>query len=148
MQKVGSGEQAFVYLRRYLYRGFIREKDILKFTEHEVTFRYKYSKTNFYKTRTVSGVEFIRLVLQHVLPRRLRRARDYGFLHPNSKALIQVLHYVLQFNPGQYQAHQKPRAHIICSCCGGRMIIVQTCIQSRPRWPAKPLKITKAGALH
>ena len=26
----------------------------------------------------------MRLVLQHVLPKGFRRARNYGFLHPNS----------------------------------------------------------------
>ena len=46
------------------------------------------------QTRTVTGVECLRLVLQHVLPKGLRRARSYGFLHPNCKrgiALVRLL---------------------------------------------------------
>jgi hypothetical protein len=31
-------------------------------------------------------------VLRHVLPRGFRRARNYGFLYPNSKTLIKLIH--------------------------------------------------------
>ena len=46
-------------------------------------------------TRTLRGADVLWLVLQHVLPKGLRRARNFGFLHPNSAraiALLQVLH--------------------------------------------------------
>ena len=46
-------------------------------------------------TRTLPGADFLWLVLQHVLPKGLRRSRNFGFLHPNSHraiALLQVLH--------------------------------------------------------
>lgn len=128
-KQVGAGDKAFVYLGRYLYRGVIREKDILRCTNDEVTFRYKDSKTDCYKTRTLPGIEFIQLILQHVLPQRFRRARDYGYLHPNSKTLITLLHYLLKFNPGQWQTLKKPLAVIKCPCCGGVMTIVQTRIK-------------------
>ena len=39
------------------------------------------------------------LVLQHVLPRGFRRARNYGFLHPNSKRLIELLHLLVFKQP-------------------------------------------------
>jgi len=42
-------------------------------------------KSKRIQTRTVSGSEFLWLVLQHVLPKGFRRARNFGFLHPNSK---------------------------------------------------------------
>ncbi len=35
--------------------------------------------------RRVSGAQFLWLVLQHVLPKGFRRARNFGFLHPNCK---------------------------------------------------------------
>jgi hypothetical protein len=128
-KKVGSGDKAFVYLGRYLYRGVIQEKDILKCTDDEVTFRYKDSTTKRYKTRTLSGVEFIRLILQHVLPRRFRRAREYGLLHPNSKNLIKKLHVLLKFYFVPWKARLTPRAPIACSCCGGEMKTIQTRIK-------------------
>ena len=128
-KKVGSGDKAFVYLGRYLYRGVIQEKDILSYTDEKVTFRYKDSKTKRYKKRTLSGVEFIRLILQHVLPRRFRRAREYGLLHPNSKKLIKMLHYLLNVHVTPWKVRLTPRAPITCSGCGGVMKIVQTRIE-------------------
>jgi hypothetical protein len=41
-KKVGSGGKALVYLGRYLYRGVIREKDILSVQDGQVTFRYNF----------------------------------------------------------------------------------------------------------
>jgi hypothetical protein len=38
-KKVGSGGKALVYLGRYLYRGVIREQDILSVQDGKVTFR-------------------------------------------------------------------------------------------------------------
>ena len=39
------GDKALVYLGRYLYRGVIREKDILPCRDGKVTYRYQDSKT-------------------------------------------------------------------------------------------------------
>ncbi|MFN3985140.1 MAG: hypothetical protein ACK4KV_06610 [Rhodocyclaceae bacterium] len=39
------------------------------------------------------------LLLQHVLPRGFRRARNYGFLHRNKKGLIALLHWALRIAP-------------------------------------------------
>jgi len=33
----------------------------------------------------------VHLVLRYVLPKGFRRARNFGFLHPNSKRLIRLL---------------------------------------------------------
>ena len=76
--------------------------------------------------RTVSGADFLWLVLQHVLPKGFRRARNFGFLHPNCKRLIALLHWVLKFIPGRTMAWVKERAPILCSCCGAVMVIVRT----------------------
>ena len=56
-----------------------------------MSFRYRDSKTGKMATRTVSGATFLWLLMQHVLPKGLRRARNFGFLHPNSKRLIALL---------------------------------------------------------
>jgi Putative transposase. len=98
---VGAGDKALVYLGRYLYRGVIREKDILSCQDGKVTYRYQDSKTKCYKTKTVSGADFLWLVLQHVLPKGFRRARNFGFLHPNSKGMIKLIQCLLKFVPCQ-----------------------------------------------
>jgi Putative transposase/Transposase zinc-binding domain len=83
---VGSGEKALVYLGRYLYRGVLQEQDILACDDGQVTFRYTDSKTRRRQTRTLPGAAFLWLLLRHVLPKGLRRARHFGFLHPTSQA--------------------------------------------------------------
>ncbi|MEO6147187.1 MAG: transposase, partial [Sulfuriferula sp.] len=123
---VGSGEKALVYLGRYLYRGVIQEKDIVSADKGLVTFRYQDSKTRQMEYRTVSGVEFLRLLLQHILPKSFRRARNFGFLHPNSKKLIQLVHYVLKLNTDWALRWIKKRPPLTCRCCGAEMRIVRT----------------------
>lgn len=124
---VGEGNKAIIYLGRYLYRGVIKEKDILKVENGQVTFRYQSSQTQQIETRTVDGAAFLWLILQHVLPKGFRRSRNYGFLHPNSKLLKQIQLitqvYINTIKP-------KPRAPISCSCCGGIMKIVETRIKN------------------
>jgi len=127
---VGNGEKALVYLGRYLYRGVIQEKDILRCANGQVTYRFKNSKTNKPEQRTVSGVEFLRLVLQHVLPKGFRRSRNYGFLHPNCKRLIALLRLLVFKSCGKTPdqsvlATPTERPKLLCRCCGGVMRIVR-----------------------
>jgi hypothetical protein len=127
---VGSGEPALIYLGRYLYRGVIAEKDIVACDNGLVSFRYRDAKTGKIEQRTVAGAHFLWLVVQHVLPKGFRRARNFGFLHPNCKRLIALLHLLLKFAPGRALAWFKERAPILCSCCGAVMVIVQTRLRS------------------
>ncbi len=129
-KSVGSGEKALIYLGRYLYRGVIAEKDIVACDNGQVSFRYRNAKTGKMERRTVSGAYFLWLVLQHVLPKGFRRARNFGFLHPNCKRLIALLHVLLKFAPGQALAWFKQRAPMVCTCCGALMVIVKTRIRS------------------
>lgn len=142
-KRVGSGEKALVYLGRYLYRGVIQEKDILACHRGRVTFRYRDSNSGRLETRTVSGPDFLWLLLQHVLPKGFRRARNFGFLHPNSKRLIQLLRYLLKLAPRRALPWMKKRPPLRCPCCGGEMKIVRTRIPAPlpphhpPNWQAE-----------
>jgi hypothetical protein len=127
---VGSGEPALIYLGRYLYRGVIREKDIIACKDGQVSFRYQNAKTKRIECRTLPGADFLWLVLQHVLPKGFRRARNFGFLHPNCRRLIALLHVVLKFAPGRSMAWFKARAPMLCTCCGAVMTIVKTRLRS------------------
>jgi hypothetical protein len=128
-KSVGTGEMALIYLGRYLYRGVIAEKDILACADGQVSFRFRNGKTGKLERRTVSGAHFLWLVLQHVLPKGFRRARNFGFLHPNCKRLIALLQVLLRFAPGRETAWVKQRAPILCACCGAVMVIVRTRIR-------------------
>ena len=143
-KSVGTGEKALVYLGRYLYRGVIREKDIASCKDGQVRFSYQNAKTGHLEQRSVSGADFLWLVLQHVLPKGFRRARNFGFLHPNCKRLIAVPHWVFKFAPGRSTTGVKERAPILCSCCGAVMVIVKTRIRSAFSGGA-PLPIVAQG---
>ncbi len=76
-----------------------------------------------------AGADFLWLVLQHMLPKGLRRARNFGFLHPNCKrliALLQLLQLLLKFVPARAADWVRERAPIPCPCCGAPMKIVRT----------------------
>ena len=127
---VGKGKKALIYLSRYLYRGVISENNIISCKNGIVTFKYKNSKTNKYQTKSVKATRFLWLVLQHILPRNFRRARNYGFLHPNSKKTLLILRWVFRVNSDYgKQTEVKPRKKMVCSCCGAFMEIIKTRIK-------------------
>jgi len=66
------------YLSRYVHRIAISNSRIRGYDGHTVVFRYKDRKDGKVKHQTVSGEEFCRLFLQHVLPDRFVRIRHYG----------------------------------------------------------------------
>jgi hypothetical protein len=132
-KNVGNGDKAFIYLGKYLYKGVIQEKDILKCENGMVTFRYLHSKTKQYQTRTVTGEYFLYLLMLHVLPKGFRRTRCFGFLHPCSKKLIRILQLVLRINPlSMFIKKMKERPRITCPVCGAKMKIILTMIPKPP----------------
>jgi hypothetical protein len=94
--------------------------------------------------RTLSGADFLWLVLQHVLPKGFRRARNFGFLHPNSRRLIALLQVLLKFAPAP--AALRPRPPLLCVCCGAVMRIVRTRLPSLLRG-GEPVAIVPAQSL-
>jgi len=77
-----SNPQAVVkYLGRYTHRIAISNSRIVTIDEDTVTFLVKDRKeSNRNKPLTISGVEFIRRFLMHVLPRGFVKVRYYGIL--------------------------------------------------------------------
>ena len=127
-KSVGNGDKALVYLGRYLYRGVLREADILSCDPDgngQVSFRYRDSRSGKMQVRTLPGADFLHLLLQHVLPKGFRRARNYGFLHPNKKGLIALLHLVLRITPLSAPPTEKPRPAFLCLCCGKPMQVIR-----------------------
>jgi len=61
---------------------------------------------------TVTGEKFLWLVLQHVLPKRFRRARNFGCLHPSSKCLIKVIQLLKGIDPNRALAWVKKESSL------------------------------------
>ena len=110
-----------------MYRGVLQEKDIVSCRDGLVTFRYRDSQSGQMQRRSLPGAQFLRLLLQHVLPKGFRRARNYGFLHPNSKRLQILLRLLFsKAIPEAIAAWIKPKPTLACKGCGQAMRIVRT----------------------
>jgi hypothetical protein len=128
-KRAGKGPSALKYLSRYLYRGVIGENNIVSNQNGNITFKYIESRTGKTLYRTAKGEDFLWLVLQHVLPKGFRRARDYGFLHGNTKKLLSLVQLVLQVLIQAWP--QRPRPVFKCPICQAPMQILAI---SQPAW--------------
>jgi hypothetical protein len=119
----GKGLPALKYLSRYLYRGVISERQIIADDGERVTFRYREGKTGDDRTRTLKGEDFLWLLMQHVLPKGFRRARDYGFLHGNARALLRIVQWVLGVW-GKIVPEPTQRPAFPCRHCGQPLCVI------------------------
>lgn len=100
-EPVGSGEQAYRYLARYVYQVYLSESAILKYDDTRVTLRYRKSGTNEPRTLRLEPMEFLRRFLQHVLPSRFCKVRHYGLHHSSKRATIKLLQAAMSFAQGR-----------------------------------------------
>jgi hypothetical protein len=86
----GHGKQAVLrYLARYAFRIAITNARIIAMDATHVTFRYKDREANQWRTCRLTGVEFLRRFLMHVLPKGFHKARYYGLWHYSKRPLQQ-----------------------------------------------------------
>ena len=81
----GSGVAAVHYLAAYVCRTALSPERILADDGRTVTIEYTDSDTKRPCELRLSGEEFIRRLLQHVLPKGFKRVRAYGWLAPAAK---------------------------------------------------------------
>jgi hypothetical protein len=79
----GNGEHAVLkYLARYVFRIALTNARIVELDDETVTIQYKERTTRRVRTCRLSGDEFMRRFLQHVLPRSFHKVRYFGLWHP------------------------------------------------------------------
>jgi hypothetical protein len=84
---VSRTDTVVAYLARYSHRIAISDRRILGLEGDQVAFRYKdYRDHDQSKVMRLSGVEFIRRFLLHVLPKGFMRLRHFGFLANRCRA--------------------------------------------------------------
>ena len=85
----GQGSTAVLdYLARYVHRIAITNARIVAMDQSTVTFRYKERKKARWRTCTLTGHQFMRQFLQHVLPKGFHKVRYYGLWNPKKRALL------------------------------------------------------------
>jgi hypothetical protein len=98
---VGDGRASLKYLAPYVFRVAISDRRIVAVDEHTVTFSYRKSGSNRWRTITLGALEFIRRFLQHVLPAGFQKVRHYGFLSANSRPSIEAVRWLITLHNGQ-----------------------------------------------
>ena len=86
IKPVGAGAAAVKYLGAYVARTAISDRRVINVDERQITFWWKdRDRGNRREVVSLTGHEFVRRYLRHVLPRGLRSVRYYGFCHPTAK---------------------------------------------------------------
>jgi hypothetical protein len=135
VKTVGNGEAVLKYLAPYVYRVAISDRNILNLRNGKVTFRYKESGNNHFKTCTLDASEFLRRFLQHVLPKGFVKVRYFGFLATKKREALQFIKELIGMRLSGKSASfpksiKKPMA---CPDCGGPLEFI--CIIPRYRGP-------------
>jgi len=82
----GDGADAVLqYLARYVFRVAITNNRIVGLDDTSVTIRHKHRASGRWRRMCLSGHEFMRRFLQHVLPKGLHKVRYYGLWHPSRR---------------------------------------------------------------
>jgi putative transposase/transposase-like zinc-binding protein len=135
-------EAVLAYLSRYTHRVAISNSRLIAFDKSGVTFRYKDYRRDGpdrQQVMTLATDEFIRRFLLHVLPRGFHRIRHYGLLAGSARktSLARARELLNVAAPSEDDNSVEPTdVRPPCSCCGGRMIIIETFERWRqPRGP-------------
>jgi hypothetical protein len=106
----GNGEQAVLdYLARYVFRIALTNARIVGLDDETVTIQFKDRKTGQARTCRLSGEEFMRRFLQHVLPRGFHKVRYFGLWHPAQRHNAARVRQMLQLEaPAKFDPPQEP----------------------------------------
>ena len=133
----GIGENAVLdYLARYVFRIAITNARIVGLDQHTVTIRYKHRKSSRWRTCRMTGHEFMRRFLQHVLPKGLHKVRYFGLWHPRkrhnaaqARLLLQLEHATPQIITTDGKVADPTAEHIeprVCPRCQkGHLIYIR-----------------------
>ena len=106
-----TGETAVLdYLARYAFRVALTNCRLLALNEQMVTFRYTDRETGHCQHCTLSGHEFIRRFLQHVLPSHFHKLRYFGLWHSSKRTLLNQARLLLQLRTPQPTPAAMPSA--------------------------------------
>ena len=149
-----STQSVFEYLGRYTHKIAISNARIKEVSHTHVSFEYTDRADGYKKkVRKVSGVKFVKLFLQHVLPKNFMKIRNYGFLSSRNKT--EMLEKIFEYF--ELPSYEKPKAILmaellkllhnvdigVCKYCGGKLILIES--KERPRAASRASPIIKVA---
>lgn len=144
-QAFGSPASVIEYLGRYSHRVAISNARILSVTDTHVTFRWCNRKENYrQETEIITGVEFLKRFLEHIVPAYFQRIRHLGFLSSRNKT--KCLEAIREELNVKQLADKLTRAQILemrfgersllqCKECGGQLVVIEFYPVQRQRAP-------------
>ena len=140
-QPAGTGERVLDYLARYLFRVAICNSRLEHLDDDHVVFRYRDNRTQAMRRATLSGVEFLRRFLQHVLPRRFTKVRYFGLWSPTRRRDLDRAHQVLDLSratppPVTPSPSSGPLPVVpACPLCHAGTLVVIAVLRRQPQVP-------------
>jgi hypothetical protein len=133
VQPVGRGQTALRYLAAYVQKTALSAARLVACDEATVTFTHQERDTGQIRTLRLSGQEFLRRFLQHVLPTGFQRVRHFGWLSPAAKARWQRIHALLDWKPAMLPTAQAAPCWVPqCPRCQKPMRLLGTLARSPP----------------
>jgi len=154
VQPVGDGRAVLKYLAPYVFRVAISDQRIVAVDEQSVTYRYTPSGTDRSKTKTVSGQEFVRGFLQHVLPKGFQKVRHYGWQGAHAKTRLDTVKWLVWLFLGWTywlgSGHAPPDIRVDqpspkCQHCGERFNVIYHCRVDKATLPQHVLNYLDSG---
>ncbi len=141
-QHAGSGDKVLDYLGRYVFRVALTNNRLEQIQDGLVSFRYRDNRTQQIRRVTLSGIEFLRRFLQHVLPSGCTKVRYYGLFSPHCRAKLDLAQARIPVSvPVSSSPSTSPNAHSgstlhSCPYCHlGKLVLVETLRPQRSRSP-------------
>ena len=124
----GGPDHVLQYLARYTHRVAISNHRLLSVDDSSVSFRWKdYAHHSKCRMMTLSNEEFLRRLVQHVLPKGLPRIRYFGWLANRRQKLLPLCRTLLGATPPDSASAPTGYETALpqCPCCGGAMHVVE-----------------------
>ena len=128
---ISRGEAALKYLANYLCKPPLHDSQIGRCDANRVRFRYR-DNGGVQQHETVSGSEFVRRFLQHVLPKGFQRVRHYGWLAAAAKAKRERIDALLDWKAPPPQLSTLNLQLPKCPCCKKPMALIGMLPRSPP----------------
>jgi Putative transposase/Transposase zinc-binding domain len=152
---LGGPAQVLEYLSRYTHRTAISNERIHSVGAQQVVFKVRGDDQGGKRWVRLSGVEFVRRFLLHVLPKGVKRIRHYGLLAAGCKAVtLAQARAALAMPAANPQATEsaidfmrriKSMDVLRCPCCAlGWLRIIQT-VPAPARLPAPGAQVQARG---